>query len=183
MRRLFRAARYMRHQHNAVVRQFVESEHRLFRRPSYKGQQLNTIPIQYYFIARAGGIQDRIGLNSERMAWRLGLSLAELNPVIDPVSSSRRYPDQEQASLHCSGADPSAAQKTAWKMRVVRVACLGMARRGAEWIVNYQKCSDGTEHQEQLSLCAHFTYSLLLPFMNVLFQRRLDSFLSRSMLP
>jgi hypothetical protein len=31
MRRLFRAARYVRHQHNAVIRQFIESEHRFLR--------------------------------------------------------------------------------------------------------------------------------------------------------
>ena len=52
MRRLFRAARYVRHQHNAVIRQFVESEHRVLRvlHTSHTGQQANTIPIQYYFI-------------------------------------------------------------------------------------------------------------------------------------
>ncbi len=59
VRRLFRAARHMGHQHDSVIRQFIESEHRvlprLFRTTSHTGQQPNTIPIQYYFIVWTGG--------------------------------------------------------------------------------------------------------------------------------
>jgi hypothetical protein len=56
------------------------------------GQQLNTIPIQYYFIGWKGGIQDRSGLDSEmaEMAVFLDWDLI-ICPIILP--SSTRHPD------------------------------------------------------------------------------------------
>jgi len=49
VRRLFRAARYVRHQHNAIIRQFIESEHRLFRatQPYKPAAEYNTNPVLF----------------------------------------------------------------------------------------------------------------------------------------
>jgi hypothetical protein len=58
MRSFFRAARHVRHQYNAVIRQFVKSEHRFFllTDPESPAAKYNTNPVSFY---RLGGRNTR----------------------------------------------------------------------------------------------------------------------------
>jgi hypothetical protein len=54
----------MRHEHNSVVGQLVESKHDLWLRQPRTSVELDTIPIKYYFRLQSGRIQDRDGMDS-----------------------------------------------------------------------------------------------------------------------
>jgi hypothetical protein len=64
VRRVLGTAGHMRHQHNSVVGQLVESKHVLWLRQPQTSVELDTIPIKYYFRPQSGRIQDRDGMDS-----------------------------------------------------------------------------------------------------------------------